>query len=188
MKRLNPKEFIQSVLIDEIQSMLIMHPYISFIIMGIGIEFLGKCIDTNLSDWNVTGRSKKDFQNAIKTIPSLKRYETYLVPYDLYGSFRCGLAHAVSPKFMITLSSKNEQAHLVINNGRLNLKVEDFFTDFKNACEYVIKSTYPTTDKMNSDFLKVPGNSFNVGTDYENGITSSLDLSCIIPPTSGATH
>ena len=67
MARLKPKDFIQTVLINEFGELSITHPYISFILMGIGIEFLGKCIDPNLSDWNISGRSKKDFENAIKT-------------------------------------------------------------------------------------------------------------------------
>lgn len=174
MARLKPKDFIQTVLINEFGELSITHPYISFILMGIGIEFLGKCIDPNLSDWNISGRSKKDFENAIKTVPSLKRYETYLSSYDMYNSFRCGLAHAVSPKAQITLSSKQEMGHLVEHNGRLNFKVEDFYKDFKEACDYVIAQSYQTDDKMNKDFLEVPGSTFNSGTLIATGITSSI--------------
>jgi len=182
MTRLKPTDFIQSVLIDELGSMIEKHPYISFIVMGIGIEFLGKCIDRSLNDWNVSGRSSSDFKNAIKTITSLNKYEPYLTTHDLYGSFRCGLAHAVSPKASITLSSKNEQGHLIETNGRLNLKVEDFYNDFKVACEYVKNDNYPDGDKMKRDFLEVPGFGFNEGTNIETGITSS------IAPASGATR
>lgn len=174
MTRIKPKDFIQTVLINEIGELSDSHPYISFILMGIGIEFLGKCIDSSLTEWNVSGRSKQDFENAIKTIPTLKKYETYLTSHQMYSSFRCGLAHAVSPKVQITLSSKQEMAHLVENNGRLNLKVEDFYTDFKEACNYVILQTYPVGDKMNADFLEVPGATFNAGTTIDTGITSSL--------------
>ncbi len=175
MATLKPKDFIKSVLISEFGSMIDEHPYISFIVMGIGIEFLGKCINSTLSDWNVSGRSKKDFENAIKTIPSLQKYESILTTHDLYGSFRCGLAHAVSPKIKITLSSKNEKGHMVEESGRLNLKVENFYGDFKSACEYVINNSYPSNDKMNGDFLEVPGTGFNSGTNIETGVTQSLD-------------
>lgn len=187
MTRLNVKNFIQSVLIDEIESMLDEHPYISFIVMGIGIEFLGKCIDRQLTDWNTPGRSKRDFKNAIKTIHSLQKYTQSLTTYDLYGSFRCGLAHTISPKFKITLSSKNELAHMVEHNGSLNLKVEDFYKDFKEACEFVINDNYPEGDKMNSDFLEVPGDSFNIGTNVETGMTSSFDPSSGTTSSSSAT-
>lgn len=174
MTRLKPNDFIQTVLIKELGELVDTHPYLSFVLIGIGIEFMGKCIDTNLTDWNVSGRSKCDFENAIKTIPSLKRYETYLTSHQMYSSFRCGLAHAVSPKVQITLSSKQEMGHLIENNGRLNLKIEDFYQDFKDACNYVMTQTYPAGDKMNADFLEVPGTTFNSGTIITTGITSSI--------------
>jgi hypothetical protein len=174
MTRLKPNDFIQTVLINEIGELVDSHPYISFILMGIGIEFMGKCIDSSLTDWNVSGRSKFDFENAIKTIPSLQKYEPYLTSHQMYSSFRCGLAHAVSPKVQITLSSKQEMGHLLQNNGRLNLKVEDFYQDFKDACNYVMTQPYPVGDKMNADFLEVPGTTFNSGTTISTGITSSL--------------
>jgi len=92
----------------------------------------------------------------------------------MYSSFRCGLAHALSPKVKITLSSKQEMAHLIEHNDKINLKVEDFYSDFKQACEYVINMSFPTGDKMNENFLFVPGDEFNSGTDIESGITSSF--------------
>lgn len=174
MARINPKEFIQTVLIKEIGELSETYPYISFIMMGIGIEFMGKCIDSNLTDWNKTGRSKSDFENAINTIPSLKKYVPYLTSHKMYSSFRCGLAHAISPKVQITLSSKEEMAHLVETNESINFKVEDFYTDFKDACKYIIEKNYPPGDKMNADFLEVPGDAFNSGTNYSTGVTSSL--------------
>ena len=181
MKTLKPKDFIKEVLIDEVGSLIDKHPYISFILMGIGIEFLGKCTDSGLNDWNVSGRSREDFENAIKRIPSLQKYETHLTTYDMYGSFRCGLAHAAAPKYKITLSSKQETAHLIENNGRLNLKVEDFYADFKAGCEHIRGTSYAVSDKMNRDFLQVPGTGFNSGTNIPTGTTSSY------APTSGST-
>jgi hypothetical protein len=161
---------------DELGVMIDDHPYISFIMMGIGIEFLGKCINSGLRDWS-SGASGKVFGNAVKSIPSLQRYQQYLTSHDLYGSFRCGLAHAVSPKYKITLSSKQERAHLVDDGGRLNLKVEDFYADFKLACEHVIGMNFPSGDKMDKEFLEVPGTGFNSGTSIPTGITSSFNSS-----------
>jgi len=188
MTTLKPKDFIKTCLVDELASMIDEHPYISFIIIGIGIEFLGKSINNNLKDWNVRRRSKKDFEEAIINIPSLQKYTPYLTTHDLYGSLRCGLAHAVSPKFKITLSSKHEMGHMIEDSGRLNLKIEDFYQDFKLACEYVINRTYLPDDKMNEDFLQVPGTSFNSGTDIVAGKTGSLDdTSSQTPPFSVKT-
>jgi len=181
MTTLKLKDFIKSVLIDELGAMIDQHPYISFIMMGIGIEFLGKCINTTLNSWNIRGRSGPDFKNAIRSIPSLQKYKPYLTTYDLYGSFRCGLAHTAAPKYSITLSSKEQMGHLNEGNGRLNLKVEDFYNDFKLACEHVMNITYPAGDKMNQDFLQVPGSAFNSGTNNVTEITSNFD------PFSGTT-
>jgi hypothetical protein len=174
MARIKTKDFIKTVLIKEIGELSETYPYISFIMMGIGIEFMGKCIDSTLTEWNTEMRSKRDFENAIKTIPSLKKYEPYLTSHQMYSSFRCGLAHTISPKAQITLSSKEEMPHLVETNGRLNLKVEDFYADFRDACNYLVAINYPAGDKMNADFLEVPGSSFNSGTTISTGMTSSL--------------
>lgn len=174
MADMDPKHFIKTVLIDELGQLIPTHPYISFVMMGIGIEFLGKCLDSAHSDWNVPGRSAANFKEAILTIPSLQRYRTYLHSHKLYSSFRCGLAHAVSPKLQVTLSSKKEMGHLVQHGSSVNLKAEDFYADFRAACEHVISINFPPGDKMNRTFLQVPGTTFNAGTDIENGRTSSL--------------
>jgi hypothetical protein len=187
MATLKPKEFIKSVLIDELGAMIELHPYMSFIIMGIGIEFLGKCIDINLKDWNVSGRSGPDFNNAIRSIPSLLKYDSYLISHDLYGSFRCGLAHAVAPKYNITLSSKDQMGHLKEENGRVNLKVENFYNDFKLACEYVMNIEYPTGDKMNTDFIEVPGNAFNSSTNIPTDIRPPNEMTINSSAASGMT-
>jgi hypothetical protein len=177
MTTLKPKDFIKSVLIDELGTMVNGHPYISFIIMGIGIEFLGKCLATTRNDWNESGHSGADFTNAIKTIPSLKKYESYLQTHKLCDSFRNGLAHAISPKHPITLSSKGELGHLVEQSGRLNLRVEDFYNDFRLACEHIINMSFASGDKMNVNFLQVPETTFNSGTGFSSGSTSQQGAS-----------
>jgi hypothetical protein len=145
------------------------HPYLSFIVMATGIEFLGKCIKTDLDEWNPRGiRSSTSFEDAVKNIPSLQRYAPLLTSHNLFDSLRCGLAHSIAPKIKITLSSKKELAHMVGINGRTNLKVEDFYNDFKSACEYVIDTDFPTNNKMNQDFLIVP-DSQTSGTDAASG-------------------
>jgi len=80
---LKPKEFIKSVLIDELGTMSVSYPYFAFVFMGIGIEFLGKCLATTRNDWNEPGHSGPDFRNAIMTIPSLQKYAPYLISHDL---------------------------------------------------------------------------------------------------------
>lgn len=154
MKTMKPKDVIKSVLIDELGTMIKEHPYISFIIMASGIEFLGKCLSKE--DWQKSGQSRQDFQEAIRQIPSFSRYRELLDTHQLYESFRCGLVHAISPKMNVTLSSKGEQHHLTSNGGRINLRVEDFYDDFRRACEFIIEKNFAEKDKMNVDFLVIP--------------------------------
>lgn len=183
MAILKPKDFIKSVLVDEVGSMISEHPYISFIVMGIGIEFLGKCLAEDRNDWNKRGYSKEDFKKAIESIPSPNKYEPYLASHDLYHSFRCGLVHAVAPKQQITLSSKDQLAHMDVHGQKLNLKVEDFYKDFEAACEYVIGIEFDPGNKMNEAFLQVPGSDLNLGTTVISGTTSSYSENGVLNDT-----
>jgi hypothetical protein len=156
MAIMQPKDFIRTVFMSETGQIVNNHPYISSMIIGIGIEFLGKCIDTGEQDWNKQGNSKKHFNLAINRLDSLAQYRPYLDTHDLYISFRCGLVHAAFPNYLITLSSKNEAPNLILSRNRLNLKIEDLYQDFYNACNEVINMTFTNTDKMNLPFLQVP--------------------------------
>ena len=156
MAQMQPKDFIKTVFIDELGQIISTHAYISFMVIGIGIEFIGKCIDTQVQDWNQQGNSKKHFKKAITDLQAFAKYKPYLNTYKLYHSFRCGLVHAAVPKFQVTLSSKNEAPNLGIFNNRLNLKIEDLYQDFKSACNEVINKNFANNDKMNSPYLQVP--------------------------------
>ncbi|MFM9948861.1 MAG: hypothetical protein ACKV1O_13060 [Saprospiraceae bacterium] len=157
MASLTTKEFIQIVYIDQLGQIVPSFPYHSFLIIGVGIELLGKCTDESLKSWDTPGKSKHYFEKAIKDINNLASYRSYLTSHSLYTAFRCGLAHSSKPDFEVTLSSKNELGHLIERNGRINLKIEDFYSDFSNACLEVMTNPYPPTDKMNQPFLSVPG-------------------------------
>jgi hypothetical protein len=184
MATLKPRDFIKTVFIDEVNAIINNHPYIAFMVMGVGIEFLGKSIDKSLTNWDTAHRSRKDFNDAIKNIPSLQKYEPFIDSHDIYSSLRCGLLHSAVPGHSITLSSKTEAAHLLQDNGRLNLKVEDFYADFKLACEHVIADAYPTDNKMEKPFIQVPGDNFNAGTNIATGSTQSIQIT-VINTTSG---
>lgn len=156
---MTPKEFIRQVFINELGVLKDSNPYISFAIMATGIEFLGKCLDESAKHWNVSGKSKNNFELAIDTLEALKKYHPYLTSHKLWDSLRNGFAHSFVPKFPLTLSSKAECPHMTLheNNERLNLKCEDFYVDFKNACEEVIAMTFSDADdKMNKELLSVP--------------------------------
>lgn len=176
MNSLSPKDFIQQVFINEVGDLIEKHPYLAFMIMGIGIEFLGKCLTSGDSSWDVEGKSRSSFNTAVKKLVALKKYEPYLDKrnHDLYGSLRCGLAHAAKPKYKITLSSKNEMANLTEFGDRLNLRCEDFYSDFKQACEEVIANSFAPGDKMNGGFLKIPNHTMNADANNKTAITESI--------------
>lgn len=176
MRTLSPKEFIKQVFIDEVEDLIEKHPYIAFMIMGIGIEFLGKCILTEDSNWDVERKSRRSFEEAVKTLRALQKYEPYLDQngHDLYGSLRCGLAHSARPKYKITLSSKNEMPNLATSGDRVNLKCEDFYADFKQACEEVIAMDFPDGDKMQEGFLTIPNFAMNIDANITTAVTESF--------------
>jgi len=160
MKTITPKEFIQQVLINEVGEIHERFPYISFATMAIGIEFLGKCL-SNEEDWNKQGNSKTDFEFAINNLNSFEKYRDFLGEYELWTSLRNGFLHSFVPKNKLTLSSKDEMEHLKEHNGKLNLKCEDLYSDFKLACEEVLQMTTFSSNKMTLPLLFVPDNSID---------------------------
>lgn len=177
MASLLPKEFIEQIFIVQLEEIVSKHHhhYIAFMVMSAGIDFLGKCMDTKSKDWNKSSLGpSKLFDKAVNELNALSKYRQYLKTHRLYNSLRCGLLHSASPKREITLSSGNEMPHMTIHGTRLNLKCEDFFVDFKFACEEVIAQSFNASDKMNQPFLEIPGNKFDQETHVAMGITGSL--------------
>jgi len=202
MARILPKEFIQNVLINEIGEIHESHPYISFAIMAIGIEFLGKCLSTS-ENWNASN-SKVDFEYAINNLEAFTRYRPYVDSHRLWDSLRNGFAHSFVPKNTITLSSKDQEEHLHPNSEtQINLKCEEFYKDFKKGCIEVINKINNNTcrsRKVNNAILEVPERSENTTTPSVSGTTVTNQSSTTvqtgqisIPPqsnvnSSGSTH
>lgn len=159
-----PKEFIEKVLIQQIQTLIPSEennglPYHSFILISIGIEFLGACEDR--CPWH--GKhidNRKRFNTGLKLLPNKK----YLKHKDvLYGKLRCGLAHSFAPVAGIGLGEKkNQTPHLLTDptNGDLCLRVETLFDDFVIACKKVIEridaKDYDSENKIYKKFLAIP--------------------------------
>jgi len=154
---MTPKQFIQHVLINEVGQIHSQHPYISFATMAIGIEFLGKCLNT-YEDWNyyASGVPKQDFERAINQLNSFSRYRTYLSSHNLWDALRNGFSHSFVPKNTLSLSSNGEMGHLIEHGNKVNLKCEDFYSDFKSACEEVLAMISFQSNKMNLPLLQVP--------------------------------
>lgn len=120
-----------------------------FILIAVGIEFLGACIDRQ--SVKATARSEKRFNSAIvKLFP--KKYHHFVkkesVP-NLYFDYRCPVIHQFSPAKSVALYSRKEAVaggflHLTYNpGGSLVLIAEDFYDDLANAGLKLIKQLSP---------------------------------------------
>lgn len=159
MANMTAKNFIETLFVHQVGEIVPTQPYIAFMIMGIGIEFLGKCLNPGEFDEERVSRIR--FEEAISQISALSKYRGLIgkdSKFDLYSSLRCGLAHVAAPKYPITLSSKNEMPHLELhdNGNRINLKCEDFYIDFRQACEEVINMSAQVEQKLSQPFLSIP--------------------------------
>jgi hypothetical protein len=179
MPILHPKQFIKQVFIEEVKPLVNQSPYIAFAIMAIGIEFLGKCLDSKAVEWNVRHKGESNFKLAINSLNSLNIYIPKAV--FLYDALRCGFAHSFVPKAGLTLSSKNEMSHMFHHNDSINLRCEDFYNDFRKACQEVINMEFiDPNDKMNKGLLGIPNNTLNTSpfiivSDLPNSATGTTD-------------
>lgn len=156
---MTPKEFIETVFVQQLDDVTTKYPYMSFAIIATGIEFLGKCLDKNASHWNVQRRSKKNFEAAINQLNALEPYRKFLTSHQLWDSLRNGFSHSFVPKHPVTLTSGDQGGHLMLhsNDRRINLRCEDFYSDFQSACREVLNMEFPDNeDKMNKELLAVP--------------------------------
>jgi len=165
---LYPKDFRRKVYIENVGEILNKHKYhyISFGLLGTGIEFLGKCINqTENPTWheNTRGLGKRNFDLVLTDL--MTRYSAYKDSYKLCDSLRNGMAHAFQPKNKIELTHKVEAddrgwIDLTINsNDRLVIVAENFYDDFKTACLEVIRrieaNEFDPNGKMYKPFLEV---------------------------------
>jgi hypothetical protein len=87
-------------------------PYFSFMINSIGIEFLGKCIETNQKDWYQLNESKNNFVKALNKLSILYKYLHYHGKFNFYDGLRFGLLNDAIPTGNIILSSRDELGHI----------------------------------------------------------------------------
>jgi hypothetical protein len=109
--------------------------YHMFILLSVGIEMLGATFDSY--DWFTPRQSEKRFNNALEKIKSLNKYKNC----DLYEHLRCGMAHVYVPNNKIGINTKSEGGkNLDKISDKTLIQIEQFYLDFKMACEEVINS------------------------------------------------
>jgi hypothetical protein len=150
---MKPKEFIENVLINEIKDVVDRHAYLSFLLIAVGIEFLGKCLLIEKPNWNDI-KPDAAFKKGMELICEI---EPEYSKHNLKDELRNGFAHTLSPKSKIALSEIKHGAKNFQNNnsGQTILVAEIFYRDFVIACRHIIEKEFPKEDKMNKDFLYV---------------------------------
>jgi len=160
-----PVDFISKELIENLGSMVPVkgtggYPYELFILIAIGIEFLGACED--MYPWNEEKHSSDRFKRGLDLFDS-----KYLQYNDfLYKKLRCGMAHIFAPAPGLGIGENRHQTgHLlgkIYNNNEitLSLNIEELYFDFEKACKKVVQNisnkNYPKNSKVYNSFLSVP--------------------------------
>ncbi|MEZ5033129.1 MAG: hypothetical protein R2787_17210 [Saprospiraceae bacterium] len=148
-----PKEFIQVVLIEETGDVVKRHAYLSFALMAIGIEFLGKCMLIEQPDWH---KIKPDLAYQ-KGAELMTLVESRYKAINLKDELRNGFAHTFIPKGKIALSEIKHGVRSFETNsiGQTILVAEEFYRDFVTACNLVLTQSFDGDNKMNKVFLRV---------------------------------
>ncbi len=175
------KDFIKGTLIGSIENMTIgaddlaTNPYVGFSLVCQSIEIIGACFDEY--DWEDRNLSELRFRLAIKKLFP-EKYQVYNHrnnKIDLYKNLRCPMVHQMRPGKFIGLSERRAEiisgtknAHLTIQTEKdgfkkLVLIYEDFFNDFKGACQKVIELI--EVEKLQSG--KVYGHNIYVPSDND---------------------
>lgn len=161
-----PIDFIRGTLIGTLGSMLpknkIGYPYELFILIAIGIEFLGACEDNLGWHKEERGLSKARFMNGLDLFPT----QYYRHKKFLYKKLRCGMAHTFAPASGLGIGENRHGTGNLIGKVEnqetieLQLNLESFYSDFKSACEKVIErienQEYKKGSKVYKPFLRIP--------------------------------
>lgn len=157
--------FIQKYLIGQIGLIKKDYPYFAFLLMAVGIEFLGKC--QNEHDWDDYKliQPRENFNNGLNLDP-LKKYANL----DLYDKLRNGLAHSLLIKQGINVSEGDYPNALNSNT---------FYSDFEAACNLVLNAKDDGSGKiMTTDGIEIKKNldatffTITVGTNKEGELFS----------------
>ncbi len=144
LKSIRLTDQINQVILDDYSRVMQLpgNPISKFILITVGIEFLGACLDKQ--HIKSTARGEKRFNSAITKLFSA-RYHHFVkdgsVP-NLYTDFRCPVIHQFTTEKTVFLCSREDAGiyrHLTYNqDGSLTLIAEDFYEDLANAARAMI--------------------------------------------------
>ena len=139
------------IIIADIENLITTkNDFIGFIIIALGIEFMGSFFDEK--DFNDFGQSDKRFKNALTNLFKNKWYNNN---NDwIFKNFRGPLIHQYRPGDAILLTShcKNGadlKLHLKIADGKRIFVLEKLFDDFKLAVQKFKNEIKKTSNSLN---------------------------------------
>lgn len=136
------KEYIENYLIKEIGEIKDEHPYFAFLLMAVGIEFLGKCQNTDYK-WNKTGQAERDFNLGMGLFPA--KYQNM----KLFERLRCGMAHPF-------ITQNGIQIYKSLFEDATVISCDDFYKDFTEACNKIVSGNVEMPrKKLTNTFLFV---------------------------------
>lgn len=135
-------DFIEKQLIPSIKNISSSYHYLSFGLVSIGIEFLGKCLDeTHDFDYYKPKLSEKQFKLALRTLFKDYWKTCNKNNINLYKCLKNGFLHSYRPKSPIWLrdiSSTTETNHLTMKNKRFTIIIEKLVKDYEEAAKIVV--------------------------------------------------
>lgn len=156
---LDARGFVQSTLIEEFGDIVNgqeKHDYLSFLLISCGIEFLGRCMDTVETSWNLHKRNGHYFKKGITLFPACyQRRKGKNIPNRLYKGLRCGICHTLLPKEGIYVSSTEKQD---LSGNPICLNIHTFYDDFRSACISLLNND-AYKDKLAEKFIAISNNS-----------------------------
>lgn len=155
--KLSAKEFIQKIFIEDAGRLVNDGFYhFAFVIMAQGLETLGSFLDSK--PLKAREQSKLRFSHAINRLMPVK-YTKLNNNHALYDQLRASLAHTFTASRQTYLTSRSNhkfgKKHLQEIDEKLILVAEDFYTDFKKACERLVDGMDKgiiSERKINSEF------------------------------------
>lgn len=160
-------DFIKSVFLQEMGDLVAYEeaPYIKFLILIQGIEFLGACQDEKPFDSEQKGLSRIRFNNGMSLFG--KKYMGFIgekAEINFYKDFRCPMIHQFKHnQKKITLATRygvnDQDVHLTKNeNGQLFIVLEDFYNDIEQAAFKLIERIEAgkfSVEKLSEPYLTI---------------------------------
>ena len=172
MGTMSVNEFIDTVILDELDKMINAHHfyYLGFILVSTSIEFTGALLDQE--DFSKPNLAEERFIKALKLFPT--KYSPFTIKNNqhyLYKHLRCGMVHMLRPNHGVVFTHKaeaiNGPGHLALStDNQLILIIEELFSDLCNVINKIRNGNLRTHLQKNlgAPFLSVSNKAYDAST------------------------